>query len=207
MLKAGKITERLSYFRIASICRFHISPLQADYWHNHFKNNADYLTKIIIHMKNILAIVLAAVTFTACNNDTHETSTADSTVATTTTTEVTPPTTVTTTTTTRTATEGDVVYDNGRVQVYRSSAWADADDDVKFDNGIVVYRDGRAVRNGTEVELEEGYVVDRDGNVWDRTGNAVSDAWDATKHGVKKAGKAVGHAAKKVGEKAKDAVD
>ena len=93
------------------------------------------------------------------------------------------------------------------MKVYRSNAWADADNDVKFDNGVVVYRDGRAMRDGTEVSMEDGYVVDRNGNVWDRTGNAVSDAWDATKHGVKKAGKAIGHAAEKVGEKAKDAVD
>ena len=108
---------------------------------------------------------------------------------------------------TRTPGDGDVTYDGGRVRVYRNNTWEDADDDVRMDNGVVIYKDGRATRDGNEVELEDGYTVDRDGNVWDRTGNAVSDAWDATKHGVKKAGKAVGNAAEKVGEKAKDAVD
>jgi phosphoserine aminotransferase len=110
-------------------------------------------------------------------------------------------------TATRTPAEGDVTYHDGRVQVYHGNAWTDANDDVKMDNDVVIYRNGRATRHGVEVEWEDGYVVDREGNVWDRTGNAISDAWDATKHGVKKAGKAVGHAAEKVGEKAKDAVD
>jgi hypothetical protein len=116
-------------------------------------------------------------------------------------------TTTTTSTTTHTPGEGDVSYEGGRVRVYRSNAWSDANEDVRLNNGIVIGRTGRATRNGEEIELEDGYVVDRDGNVWDRTGNAVSDAWDATKHGVKRAGKAVGNAAERVGEKAKDAVD
>ena len=103
--------------------------------------------------------------------------------------------------------EGDVIYYNGKVQVYKNDTWVDADEDVKVKDGIIVYRDGRAVKNGTYVVLEDGYIVDREGNVWDRAGNTISDAWNSTKHGVKKAGKAIGDAAKKAGDKVKDAVD
>lgn len=164
-------------------------------------------------MKSIYAIALAACTlsFAACKNnqtDTTSTTTAESTAvapAPETATDATA-TTTTTTTSTHTPAEGDVTYEGGRVRVYRGNAWADANDDVHLDNGVVIHRNGQATRNGVDVYWDEGYVVDRNGNVWDRAGNAISDAWDATKHGVKKAGKAVGNAANKVEEKAKDVV-
>jgi hypothetical protein len=114
--------------------------------------------------------------------------------------------TTTTTTTTHTPVEGDVTYEGGRVRVYKGTTWTDADDDVKLDNGVVIHKNGQATRDGVDVTWDDGYIVDRSGNVWDRTGNAISDAWDATKHGVKKAAHAVGHEANKVEEKAKDAV-
>jgi len=155
-------------------------------------------------MKTLATAVLMSLTFVACNDaETDSTTYMDSSSTTTS------PAAMATQTTpgARTPSDGDVTYNSGRVQVYRDNSWNDADDDVRFDNGVVVYRDGRATRDGVEVELEDGYVVDRDGNVWDRTGNAISDAWDATKHGVKKAGKAVGNAAEKAGDKVKDAVD
>lgn len=103
--------------------------------------------------------------------------------------------------------DGDVTYYNGKVQVWRNNAWEDVNDDVTLESGVVVYKDGRAKRDGTYVVLEDGYIVDRKGNVWDRAGNTISDAWDATKHGVKEAGEAIGDAAKKTGNKVKDAVD
>ena len=103
--------------------------------------------------------------------------------------------------------EGDVTWDAGTVRVYRNNTWEDANDDVRFDNDVVVYRDGRVVRGDVEYEWEDGYVIDRDGNVWTRTGNALDNAWEATKYGVKETGKAVKHVGKKIGEKTKDAVD
>src|SRR5690349_21315979 len=131
-------------------------------------------------MKKIFAIAFAACTLAACS-DTKTEETTD--VDTMTTTTVEPATTTTTTTVTHTPGDGDITYNGGKVQVYRNNTWEDANDDVKMDNGVVIYRDGRAMRDGNEVMLEDGYTVDRDGNVWDRTGNAISDAWDATKHG------------------------
>jgi len=157
-------------------------------------------------MKVAYATVLAACLLSACNNNqTDNTASTDSvTTSTVTSAETNPP---AASTTAHNPSEGDVSYNGGKVRVYRNNSWEDANDDVKFDNGVVISRNGRATRNGVEVEMEDGYVVDRDGNVWDKTGSAVGDAWDATKHGVKKAGKAIGNAAEKVGKKAKDVVD
>jgi hypothetical protein len=153
-------------------------------------------------MKKIMYLAFAAAMFTACNNETENTTTDTDTTASTLTTE----TPATTTTTTYTPNEGDVSYREKRVQVWRGGAWVDADDDVKLDNNVVVYRNGRASRDGKEVELEDGYTVDRSGNVWDRTGNAVDNVWE----GVKDAGKAVREAGRDVkdevtGDEAKDA--
>lgn len=148
-------------------------------------------------MRKIIAMGLVALSFTACNNDneTTETTYTDTVITTEPAVAV------------HTPSDGDVTYYSGKVQVYRNDAWVEADDEVKFDNGVIIYRDGRAIRDGNEVYLEDGYIVDRDGNVFDRTGNAIGDAWDATKHGVKKAGQAVGDAAKKVGDEVKDATN
>lgn len=156
-------------------------------------------------MRKILAMAFAVCTLAACGDDHTEETTTETTMDTMTTDMGTAAT--TTTTTTHTTTDGDVMYNGGKVQVYRNNTWEDANEDVTLNNGVVVRRSGRVVKDGNEYEWEDGYVVDRDGNVWDRTGNAIGDAWDATKHGVKEAGKAVGNAAEKVGEKAKDAVD
>jgi hypothetical protein len=152
-------------------------------------------------MKKFMALIFAAGLFASCA-DSETTETTDTTY-----TDTLAPATQSATVPVYVPVDGDVAYTGGKVQVYRSTDWEDANDDVTLSNGVIVYRDGRASREGTVVVLEDGYVVDRDGNVWDRTGNAVADAWDATKHGVKEAGKAVGKAAKKTGEAVKDAVD
>ena len=151
-------------------------------------------------MKRIFFSVFAAVALAACGESQTDSTTSADTM---TTTEAY----AGNTAGTRTPGDGDVTWQDNRVRVYRNNTWEDANDDVRFDNGVVVRRDGRVVRDGREYEYEDGYIVDRDGNVWDRTGNAMADAWDATKHGVKEAGKAIGDAGEAVGEKAKDAVD
>ena len=151
-------------------------------------------------MKKIMAIAFSACIFAACGDaDNDGTYNEDSLAM-----ETQP---AMDNTTVYTPAEGDVTYRDGRVQVYRTDRWEDANDDVTMDNGVVVYRSGRIVKDGNEYEWEDGYVVDRRGNVWDRAGNGISDAWDATKHGVKKAGQAIGDAAETVGEKTKDAFD
>lgn len=150
-------------------------------------------------MKKIIALAFTACIFAACSDgDTEETTYTDTTTVIT---EPVAPVAV------HTPTEGDVTYNSGKVQVYRTDRWEDANEDVRFDNGVVIRRNGRVVKDNNEYEWEEGYVVDREGNVWDRTGNAIGDAWDATRHGVRKAGQAIGNTAERVGEKAKDAVD
>ncbi len=90
------------------------------------------------------------------------------------------------TTTTYTASEGDVTYKGGKVMVYRNNAWVDADDDIRFDNGIVVRRTGRVVKDNDEYELEEGVVVTRKGDFFDRAGNAIEDGWEGVKKGFRK---------------------
>lgn len=154
-------------------------------------------------MKKILTLAFAACTFAACSdNDADGTSAADTVAVVT---EPAPP--VDNSTPGYTPGDGDVTYNAGKVQVYRTDRWEDANEDVTMDDGIVIRRSGRVVKDNNEYEWEEGYVVDRRGNVWDRTGNALGDAWDATRYGVKKAGQAIGNTAERVGDKAKDVVD
>jgi len=92
----------------------------------------------------------------------------------------------TTTSTTYTASEGDVTYKGGKVLVYRNNSWVDADGDITVDNGIVVRRTGRVVKDNDEYELEEGVVVTRTGNFFDRAGNTIEDGWEGVKKGFRK---------------------
>lgn len=151
-------------------------------------------------MKNLLLLLLFTGAFAACNeSEAEETTATDSTVMTKEAPAPEP--------SARKAAEGDVSYEGGRVRLYRDNTWGDVNEDIMLDNGVVIRRDGRAMKDGEEYALEDGYIMDREGNVWDKTGKTVSDAWDATKHGVKKGAQAVGDAAEKAGEKARDAVD
>lgn len=119
-------------------------------------------------MKKILAI--AGIAFLlSCNDEKNDS-------ATTTETE-------TSTTKTYTASEGDVTYRGGKLMVYRSNSWVDADDDITVDNGIVVRRTGRVVKDNDEYELEDGVVVTKTGEFFDKAGNTIEDGWE----GVKKA--------------------
>ena len=149
-------------------------------------------------MKRTIVLAFAAFSITACNNnEAGTTTTADSIQSTTN----------ETTTTTYTPADGDVKYSGNKVMVMKNGAWVEADEDVKLDNGVVVYRNGRVERDGTEIELREGEVVNRTGEFFDNTGMAVANAWEVTKEGAKDSGRAVKKTAKKVGEKVEDALD
>lgn len=162
-------------------------------------------------MKKILAVACAAFSLAACNNNETGTTTMDTTGTYTDTmgSAVAVDTSMSSTTTSNAYSpkEGDVIYTEKKVKVWRNGEWVVADREVEMDNGVVVYRDGRVRKNGKEIELKEGEVVDRTGNFFDRSGRAIENAWDATKEGVKDAGKAIGKTAKKAGDKIEKAVE
>lgn len=161
-------------------------------------------------MKRILYLALA-ISFASCADDKKETETttsySDTMSSTTTTTATTPevqPDAVTPVTT-YTAAEGDVVYRDGRLMVWKNNDYVVADKDVTLDDGIVVRKNGEVTRDGTTVKLEEGDRVSRTGKFFNKAGEKIEDAWDATKRGVKKAADKVEKAGEKVGDKIHDA--
>ncbi len=163
-------------------------------------------------MKKIIVIAMAAVSIAACNNTEQETATTErtdttSTTTTTAPTETTSSTSSTSSTSTYTTADGDVTYRDKKVRIRKNGEWVDTDDDVKLDNGIVVYRNGRVRKDGKEIELEDGEVVNRTGNFFDKSGRAIENAWDATKEGAKDAGRAIKNTAEKVGDKVESVVD
>lgn len=147
-------------------------------------------------MKKIIVMAFAASFFLAACNDAETTdkTTVDST-------------TNTTTTTTYTPVEGDVQYNGSKVMVMRNGAWVEADADVKLDNGVTVYRNGRVERGDYEIVLKDGEVVNRSGDFFDRTGNTIANVWDATKEGASDAGRAVKKGLSKIGDKIEGVVD
>lgn len=146
-------------------------------------------------MKNIFFIAFIALSITACNNSgTNTTVTTDS--LNTATDATTRNTTASVDTINYTPADGDVTYRNGELMVWHGNDWVKADEDVKLDNGIVVYKNGKVKKDDKTITLEDGEVVNRSGSFFDKTGHTISDAWSATKKGVKEAGEAIGHAAK-----------
>jgi len=158
-------------------------------------------------MKKIIALAVIAASFSACDTqDKKVTTTETDTIA------ITP-----IVSTMYTPGEGDVMYKDGKVMVWRSNNWVEAEGDVTLENGIVVRRNGEVRRDDKVVVLHEGETVNRSGNFFDKTGAAIDNAWDATKKGVSKAAdatekgvnkaaEAVKKAGKKVGEKTKEVV-
>lgn len=148
-------------------------------------------------MSKAILAVCAAVLFTACNSgDTNRDATNDSVVTTTTTTEH----------RAYTPADGDVTRRDGKVLVMRNGQWVEADADVRLENGTVIDRNGRVVREGRVIEIREGEVVTRTGDFFDRAGNAIENAWDSTKAGVKEIGRKIGDATRKAGDKIENAV-
>lgn len=159
-------------------------------------------------MKKIIALAVIAASFAACDTQDKKVTTTEGTDTTGA---------VTTVSTTYTPGEGDVMYKDGKVMVWRSDNWVEAEGDVTLENGIVVRRNGEVRRDDKVVVLHEGETVNRSGNFFDKTGAAIDNAWDATKKGVSKAADAtekgvnkaadaVKKAGKKVGEKTKEVV-
>lgn len=154
-------------------------------------------------MKRIFVLAIAATSIVACNDQkTTETTTVNSDTAAMVTMDDN-----SMTTQTYVAGEGDVMYRDGKVMVWRNNAYVEADNDVTLDDNVVVKRNGDVVRNGKTVRLEEGEAVTRTGRWFNKAGEAVEDAWDATKKGVNKAGDAIKKGANKVGEEVKDVVN
>ena len=155
-------------------------------------------------MKKIFGLAIVSMTIFACN-DTQSPSINEDTRDTSSTVIETPP--PASTDNTYMPAEGDVTYRDRKVLVMKNGAWVEAEDDVKLDNGVVVYRTGKAKKDGKEIVIEEGVVINREGNFFDKTGRAIENAWDATKDGVKKAGSEIEKGAEKAGDKVNDAVD
>ncbi len=165
-------------------------------------------------MKKILVLVMATAVFAGCTDNkssSSETTTINSDTVATTPSAVTMDTSSmnnsTTTTTTYVPAEGDVMYRDGKLMVWRGSSYVLSDRDDNQDGGIIVNRRGEVRRDGKTVQLEEGEAITRTGRFFNRAGEAIDDGWDATKKGVNKAAGAVKKGAQKVGEEVKDAVD
>ena len=103
--------------------------------------------------------------------------------------------------------EGDIIYREKKINVWKNGAYVEADNDVTLDNGIIVKRNGEVSRKDKTVKLEEGEVVSKTGEFFNSVGEKIEDGWDATKRGVKKAAAEVEKAAEKTGEKVNDAVN
>ena len=166
-----------------------------------FKQSRKSFNLKINYMKRLFVFALAATTFAACNDQKNtDTTTVNTDSTTTVTTDV-------TTTTTYVPGEGDVIYRDGKVMVWRNGVYVITDKDVTQDDGIVIKTNGTATRNGVVVKLEEGGAVTKTGRFFNSVGEAIEDGWDATKKGVNKAGQAIKKGANKVGEEVKDAVN
>lgn len=99
--------------------------------------------------------------------------------------------------------DGDVIYKDHQLMVWRGNDWVKVEKDVTLDNGVIIYRNGEVKKEGKTVKLEDGEVVTSVGKFFNKTGDAIDDAWDSTKKGVKKAGDAID----KVGKDIKKSVD
>ena len=171
-------------------------------------------------MKRILVFALAAVAFTACDNKNTSETTVTNTDSASMTTNMGNDTAVVTDNTTTTMSgdamtsnryvpaEGDVMYRDKKLMVWRNGAYVQADNDVTVDNGVTVRRNGEVRRSdGEVVVLKDGQTYSRTGRFFNSAGEAIEDGWDATKKGVKKAGQAIKKGANKIGEEVKDAVN
>ena len=56
--------------------------------------------------------------------------------------------------------------------VWRNNNWVEADEDVRLDNGVIVYRNGEVKKDNDVVVLRDGEFVNRSGEFFDKTGNA-----------------------------------
>jgi hypothetical protein len=170
------------------------------------------LTQNNIYMKKIF-IAFPFVAMIACNDNSNSTAVPVSDTSTTTTSMSATSSSMDTTAADKTYVkrkytpgEGDVIYRDRKVSVWKNGTYAEADKDVTLDSGIVVKRSGDVTWKDQNAKLQEGDAVSKTGDFFDNAGDKIEDAWHATKRGVKKAADAVGKTAKKTGEKVNDAV-
>ena len=94
--------------------------------------------------------------------------------------------------------DGDIIYKNNELMVWRGNEWVKVEKDVTLDNGVVIYKNGEVKKEGKTIRLEDGEVVTKVGDFFNKTGDAINDAWGSTKKGVKDAGNAIDKAAKDI---------
>jgi hypothetical protein len=148
-------------------------------------------------MKTLFLIAVLAVFTIACNNSNRDVTTrfeADTTDN-------------AAMTTTYQPSEGDVTYRNGAVFVWTNGNWEATNDDVRLNNGAIVHKTGRVVKDNDVTVLGDGEIVDKSGDFFDKAGQAVNKGWNKTKDGAKKAGNEIKEGANKVGEEVKDVFD
>ena len=95
---------------------------------------------------------------------------------------------------------GDVIFKNNQLMVWRRNEWVKVDKEVRLDNGVIIYENGEVKKEGKVVKLEDGEVVTSVGKFFNKTGDAINDAWGSTKKGVKKVGEALDKAGKDIKE-------
>ena len=153
-------------------------------------------------MKKILGLAIVSMAIFACNDSQTPSINEDTRDSSSTVIETPPPPAVVA----YVPADGDVTYKDQKLMVMKNGEWVEAKEDVKLDNGVVIYRNGKVKKDGKEVEIEDGYIVNKEGNFFDKTGNAIENAWDNTKEGAKKAGNEIEKGAKKAGDKVEDAL-
>lgn len=94
--------------------------------------------------------------------------------------------------------DGDVIYRNNQLLVWRGDDWVIVEKDVTLENGVIIYRNGEVKKEGKTVKLKDGEVVTSVGKFFNKTGDAINDAWGSTKKGVNDAGNALDKAAKDI---------
>ncbi len=163
-------------------------------------------------MKKVIAFAFSAICFSACNNP-------DKTETTTLTTNSDSMTVMPSNTNTDVASdnnttkmsynpaEGDVIYRDGKVMVWRNNNYVVSDKDITMSNGVIVRKNGEVKNEDKVVMLEDGESYSTTGKFFNKAGEGIEDAWDATKKGVNKAAGAVKKAGSKVGEEVKEAVN
>ena len=62
-------------------------------------------------------------------------------------------------TTTYTPAEGDVTYQNKKIQIWHNGKWDDANEDVRLDNDVVVHQSGKVSQGEKEVVQNDDEIV------------------------------------------------
>ncbi|MBX3253820.1 MAG: hypothetical protein KF862_06730 [Chitinophagaceae bacterium] len=107
------------------------------------------------------------------------------------------------------AEDGDVMWKDGKLLVYKDGNWSVAEKDITLNDGTTISLKGDVTKEGKTITIKEGESVKKTGEFFDKAGDAISNAWDAAKEGVKDGANAVKEgvtdAANAVKEEAKDA--